>query len=396
MAAPPAAAASSAPAPPAPATSPKLEVPTVFTPSAALLAQGPQWKGKTVYIGIDVGATNTRVGLAEDPITFTELLYTGATSVSALMSLFAQIGTWLNSLGVFPASCAIAVAGPPEADRKSVVITNWPEDNTFTIPLLPPSLCPHAKTWFVNDLEASCYGMLALNAANKLGNFFTSLWDQREVKLAPKHHLVLAMGTGLGVGLLLWVGDHFRVVPTELGHTTVTQSGPSYLAADQDSSLICFLSHKLYSSQMSAEFEDICSGRGLVWAYEWVMKHRKDAPVIDVKDKKAAGKIAIRALSEQCPYAKEALYIHYKFLFRCAQNTCVGLQTKGVLMAGDNQVANASFVQAERERFRTEFLHHPKSIHFNLVDTPVFTQTTKVNTNMIGALYIAKFPEGLK
>jgi len=39
-----------------------------------------------------------------------------------------------------------------------------------------------------------------------------------------------------------------------------------------------------------------------------------------------------------CKLAEDALSIHYKWLFRCAQNICIGCQTRGVFLAGDNQV----------------------------------------------------------
>lgn len=36
--------------------------------------------------------------------------------------------------------------------------------------------------------------------------------------------------------------------------------------------------------------------------------------------------------------SNQALYFHYKYLFRSAKQQCVGLQTKGIFLAGDNQV----------------------------------------------------------
>ncbi len=45
-------------------------------------------------------------------------------------------------------------------------------------------------------------------------------------------------------------------------------------------------------------------------------------------------------------YAVQALKIHYKNLMRAAQNIAVGLQAKGLLLAGDNQVANDPFFRS--------------------------------------------------
>eukprot|EP00727_Mastigamoeba_balamuthi_P006943 m51a1_g287 putative glucokinase (373) ;mRNA; r:330668-332148 len=347
-------------------------------------------KALEVYIGVDIGATNTRVGIARlsHCTDFVELVYTSEQAASRIVALFAEVGEALKALGVAPQGAAIAAAGPIAPGRVGVEITNWASDNKFDLEALPETLFPKGRTSFLNDLEACCFGLLALDEAAKLAGFFETLWGETGIKLLHQNYLVMAMGTGLGVAMLLWVGNRWRVVPMEIGHVLLPSLGtatPSYAA---DESLIKYLGEKLYNGKHGVEYEDICSGRGLVAVYAWLLTTGKSAPALD-----DAGKIAHAAANGDA-VAREAVFIHYKFLFRCAQNTCVGLQTKGVLLAGDNQVKNRAMVKSMAEGLREEFHRHPKADKW-VAPVPVFSQLHKVNTNMIGALHVAANPESL-
>lgn len=74
---------------------------------------------------------------------------------------------------------------------QQVVITNWlgDEERTLTTAKLPEGLFPKGKTAMLNDLEAGCYGILALDAQGKLGDFFKPLYpvDAETTKLQPKN-----------------------------------------------------------------------------------------------------------------------------------------------------------------------------------------------------------------
>ncbi|KAH3756332.1 Glucokinase 1 [Pelomyxa schiedti] len=348
--------------------------------------------GSLQYVlGVDIGATNTRVALQR--VGDSEVVFVSQIQADRVSTLIAQLETLALSLlplvgGVSPLSACIDAAGPISANRKEVEITNWPDkaDRTLNVDTMNPKLFPSGKTLLLNDLEACCYGILGLDAAGTLGKFFAPLWGPNLVAMQPFHYLVLAMGTGLGVGLLLRIGNEFKVVPAEIGHTLLTSFGPSHPEYTADTSLANFLSTKLYEGRHGVEFEDICSGRGLEWAYEWVVASHR---VADVEPKLTAAKVAERGSAEPpCPYAREALWTHYKYLLRVAQNTCIGVQTKGVILAGDNQVSNHSFVRSYVTQLQEQFMNHPKKAWLNGI--PVVQQEIKVNINMIGAIYMAQ------
>ena len=79
----------------------------------------------------------------------------------------------------------------------------------------------------------------------------------------------MAMGTGLGVGCLVYLNGKHVVFPMEVGHTLVTLYGDNYAETKEDKELFNYLSHKLYHGEHLPEFEDICSGRGLEWTYQF-------------------------------------------------------------------------------------------------------------------------------
>lgn len=82
------------------------------------------------------------------------------------------------------------------------------------------------------------------------------------------------MGTGLGVGLIQYNRSHkheikFQPIPLEAGHCLITFPAPGSKFYERDLARLKFLSKKLYNNQQGVEYEDICSGRGLQYCYEF-------------------------------------------------------------------------------------------------------------------------------
>jgi len=297
-----------------------------------------QWKSEAGWrglaVGIDIGATNTRVGVAPahnsaDAAAYEVLCAFEADDAEALYAGLARVAEALPE----PAAAAcIDAAGPVLDGGARVVITNWPETHVreIVVARIDPRICPGGgRTALLNDLEAACHGVLGLSGSGRLQEFFVPLQptpgaDKVTPSLKPARHLVLAMGTGLGVGLLLTDVHRpgtFSVVPVEIGHTLVTSFGTEYPACARDAALFSWLGQRLYSGQHIAEFEDVCSGRGLRYAYEFACLGVRDPKDITPKEiaelARAGDALAIAAMRD-----------HYKLLFRVAQNCCVGLQTK--------------------------------------------------------------------
>jgi len=354
------------------------------------IVKGWATEKKPFVLGIDIGATNTRIGVAtrdQAAADYIILCTLVADDVSKLAEAIAVVG---SKLPVPAAACGIDAAGPVSEDKNTVVITNWPEshDRTIDIRKLDERVCPRGATALLNDLEACCHGISALSAANQLGSFFELLDDPAKpvpTHLEQRKHLVMAMGTGLGVGVLLETKNatnDFTVLPMEIGHTIITHFGEKQKNHDSDEKFLSWLGKKVYDGVHSPEFEDICSGRGLAWAYEFLT----NGTVAEPKD------VAQGAMKGD-KNAENAMLLHYRFLLRVAQNTCVGLQTKGVILCGDNQVHNHAFVRAHAAELMEEFMYHPKQNgpagHRWLEGIPIFIQKVSVNANMIGCVCVA-------
>ncbi|ELR23790.1 group A glucokinaselike, putative, partial [Acanthamoeba castellanii str. Neff] len=143
-------------------------------------------------------------------------------------------------------------------------------------------------------------------------------------------------------------------------------------------------SKTLYSGKHAIEYEDIVSGRGVLAVYQWITAEHKEAAKYE-----SAEEISTAAFREDpCPFATKALLIHYRFLMRVAKNLCVGLQAKGMFLAGDNQVVNNPFFEKHLPEMRAEFLDHPKPDWIDKVE--LYTQTESFNINLHGALYYAR------
>jgi len=340
-------------------------------------------------IGVDVGGTNTRVaigGLDGNHVIVAKFLASTLTQLlDGLEQLAAPI---ITHMGFPPYAACLDIAGPVQEQGNMVEITNYlgtSEERILMTSALPITLFPAGRTIIINDLESCCYGILGLNEQKKLGDYFTPLWSagNNTVELANVHQAVLAAGTGLGCGILLKFPNRpFSVYSLEYGHALIPSLGAKHPGRELDQKLLDYLSERLYGGNYGAEYEDICSGRGVTYVYDFLVQGLPDTP-----SGLSAAEIVLAADSGNAN-ALKALEIHYRFLLRTAQNICVGANVKGVFLAGDNQVSNHKFVASFVQSLKDEFLNHPKR-HW-IENVPVYAQTTSININVYGTLYVAR------
>nr|UQE87402.1 glucokinase [Acanthamoeba castellanii] len=347
------------------------------------------------FVGVDIGGTNTRVALdtgsSDEP--YVQIAKFRASSSKHIVEGLQQVARQVaDILGVPASGACLAGAGRIGDDGLSLDITNYPgtpADRTLTSDQLPTYLFPADATHFINDLESTCYGLKSLNESNQLASFFKPLWSTSDtVTMERANYLVLAVGTGLGIALLTSLGRGSRniplqVMPMEFGHALYSPvTDPA--KKDEEDRLAAYLSKTLYSGKNAIEYEDIVSGRGVLAVYQWITAEHKEAAKYE-----SAEEISAAAFREDpCPFATKALLIHYRFLMRVAKNLCVGLQAKGMFLAGDNQVVNNPFFEKYLAEMRAEFLDHPKPDWIDKVE--LYTQTQSFNINLHGALYYAR------
>lgn len=271
-------------------------------------------------------------------------------------------------------------------------MTNYPTANERTLrkSALPAALFPPGRTVFLNDLEASCHGLLALSSQGQLSTYFSSLIVPADLAAdanpaaaldASKHYVVAAAGTGLGVGLLISHRGQHIVVPCEYGHSKVPPRGSAQPDAALETKLLEWLSGELYAGKHAIEYEDIVSGRGIVWCYRFLL-HAGWAGDAS----RTAADIAKAAATDDAT-CKRALQWHYEYLLRCCGQIAIGTQAKGVLLCGDNQFNNGAFIASHIAPLRLAFADTAK--HDWLDDVTVLGQKQSLNANLLGCARVA-------
>ncbi len=192
------------------------------------------------FVAIDIGGTNTRVSVGSMRESYQVAKFL-ASSKTALLSGLALVGKQLREsaphLCIDGGTC-VALAGPILENGKSCAVTNYEgEDKCIAqAEFFATGLCPKGKIVLLNDLEATCFGLIALEHPSshlKLDNFFETLWapdNQKPALHVEKKYAVLAVGTGLGSAAIMWNNafKNFSVVPLESGHSFVYPYGASH------------------------------------------------------------------------------------------------------------------------------------------------------------------------
>ena len=156
--------------------------------------------------------------------------------------------------------------------------------------------------FLINDLEANCYGIAELSADQI---YTLSEGDARQMG----NRALIAAGTGLGEGFLVWNGRQHLPYPSEGGHA-------DYAPRNEDEiDLLRFLRQK-YNGRISQE--RVVSGQGLSNIYEFLREVRDmEEPAwlakrIATEDPNAViTELALAAKSEICKKAMDMLVSAY-------------------------------------------------------------------------------------
>lgn len=348
-------------------------------------------------IAVDIGGSGLRVRISnfKNPKQFLDLGHVKAQNTAESMEVFNNIGKALTEILIpfVTKGASLAVAGPISNGR--VVLTNWigePEARTLVADELPEILFPRGKTAFLNDLEAGAYGIIAAEEEGILENKFEQMWSHdlsipKSKKIISNNRTaVLAMGSGLGVALIINTPllKSPLVVPTELGHLQIPIACANDENVQLEHDLIQHISNHYYEGEQTPEYEDIASGRGLCLTYQF-FKNRLDKVKINVENINA-GEVANSA-KEGEKAARKALEWHYIIFMRAAKSIATSLSCDSIVLALDNQVKNAWFVEAIATSLHDEFYHFIRPDWMKGIR--VYTQTEVLNFNILGTSYMA-------
>lgn len=197
---------------------------------------------------------------------------------------------------------------------------------------LPATLFPPTATRLMNDMAACAEGVLAVNASGAFPDLFRVLWEPSPrageaveaasitTSMGPCTHALVAVGTGLGNISLLHLPDlpstpagsgagHWLVVPMEAGHQIISIMPDDLSALVKDAGLTL----RDPSGTFPAEWDDLCSGRGLEFVYGWCVRNSgTEAPSYTASD------VAARWASD--PLCEAAMLLHYRLIMRFTAN----------------------------------------------------------------------------
>jgi glucokinase len=186
----------------------------------------------------DIGGTNARIAFREARAPWTEVRLRQTADFASLEALLADV---ISDSGTKPTRATLAVPGPVTGDTIQLTNLPWRIDRAA----LKTRIGATSLT-IVNDLEA-----VALSLAH-LADGDTVAW--RAGAKAHAARVVVAPGTGLGVGASVPHGESWAAVPSEGGHAlaVMPHTTPERL-------------QKLWRTMPS--WEDLLSGAGLLRLY---------------------------------------------------------------------------------------------------------------------------------
>ena len=209
----------------------------------------------------DIGGTNTRLQLSKSEHGKLHTLGSQQYINAQFSSLTVIINQFLAQFHTTPAEIhrtCLAVAGP--IVNNTVKFTNLP---WFVDAVAISRELGTSTVSLINDFQAIGYGIETLTADD-----LVVLQKGKPNSTAPK--AVIGAGTGLGVGILTPINDHYQVLATEGGHVNFAPTD------DEQVQLLLYLRKKFHR----VSTERVVSGIGLTNIYKFV----RDNPILGEKE----------------------------------------------------------------------------------------------------------------
>jgi glucokinase len=263
----------------------------------------------------DIGGTNARLAYFQPQNGDLRLVSEKVFPSREYSDLGEIVCKFLKDSSTCPEVACFGIAGPVHNGRVETSNLPWKiEQHRLAQQIQLPS------TWLINDLEASAWGIGALQA-----NDLTSL---NHLPHVDGNQAVIAPGTGLGEAGLFWDGSKHQIFASEGGHTDFAPQG------DLQIRLLQFLAAR-YGH---VSYERILSGPGLINVYEFLHENRPGSDSglsSQLKESDAAAKISQAALNGSDPTAEKALDLWISVYGAEAGNLALkAMATGGIFLGG--------------------------------------------------------------
>ncbi len=289
----------------------------------------PDAEFERLVLAIDVGGTNTNIGLVackEGKFTLVMKADYASGKISGLEEPIAE--TLRLALekrpDLRPSHACISAAGPVAENRCTMTNLAWKVDgDDLTAKLGFPVMV-------VNDFVAISYGIPTLDVNDESQIYKMPHLDGSTPEAQPATKVVIGPGTGMGVSFLAYDGKKHIPASSEGGHITFAP----FDADSQD-----FRDYMQKRLGQVPGVEPLCAGQGLAHLYEW-WRDTRGVPENDAFRKIEATEWSdrpkyISRASDTDPVAAEMMRLWVKMLARYASDICaMFLPFGGFYLAG--------------------------------------------------------------
>jgi len=301
-------------------------------------------------LGIDIGGTNTNLGIAGVVKNTSTMLLSFHFKTQELTTIIPAVLETLeyahNNYNIDIASVCIGASGIVSPNNDSAALTNVKWDLKADDIIKETSL---NSVFIINDFQTIGYGINFLNLKNKNDIFTVRVKKEKEDHKETK--AVIGAGTGLGKSILLF-DKHYNAyipIPSEGGHGDF----PVYNNYERD--LVNFVK-KLRNIKLPLTYEELLSGRGIESIYLYLcnsekFKESKYTKEIDCSTDKSALISKYKNKDKTC---NETFRLFVRFYGRCAKNFVLdSLATGGLYIAGG--IASKNLEIFSTKEFLNEF-----------------------------------------
>ncbi|UCF49622.1 MAG: glucokinase [Thermoplasmatales archaeon] len=348
--------------------------------------QKTQKKKFSYYVlGIDIGGTNTNLGIAGVENSKPFLLFTQNYKTIQLDSLVPAIQKTLafakNKYNIEVDFACIGAAGvvSPSCDSAELTNVEW---NLCSKELINKTSLN--KVTIINDFQTIGYGLNLLDS-NNTKDIFQVRSKKSDIGSLNETKIILGAGTGLGKSILTYDKNFnaYIPIPSEGGHADFPAQN------NLEMKLIEYVK-TLRGISQPISYEELLSGRGLESIYLFIRdtkasKETKYTKDIDNAIDKASLISKYKNLDETC---KETFHLFTKFYARCAKNFVLDTLARGGLYIAGGIAAKNKEIFTSKE-FTTEFENAYN--RYDLLKTIPISVIVNYDVSLYGACYAAMY-----
>ncbi|WP_018617468.1 glucokinase [Segetibacter koreensis] len=277
--------------------------------------QGLEMRNGGSVLAGDVGGTKTNLAVFKKTGNELAVIKEASFMSKNFTGIIEMMQAFLSGDTV-PDIISLGVAGPVQEGK--VNITNLSQQ--IDVRQIAQQLNVE-KIYLINDLEATAYGLAALNDKD----LFVLLEGGKN---SVGNIAIIAPGTGLGEAGMFWDGNHFHPFATEGGHCDFAAR------TEPDISLYRYLQKKFGH----VSWERVVSGPGIINMYEFlrdVMKIDEPQWLVNRKnDEDFAVTISKNALNKKSAICTETMNLFFRYLAEETANLVLKLKATGGVFIG--------------------------------------------------------------